>query len=75
MLLSCSGLARSRLRASKWLHMDYQKTLGVEPDARSEDDRTEEDDAEFKEIVKEVDELEVEENPEEGSGEVEGEQG
>jgi hypothetical protein len=40
------------------LHMDYLKAFDVEPDARSEDDWTEEDDAEFADIIKEIDELE-----------------
>jgi hypothetical protein len=46
--------------------MDYLKAFDVEPDTRSEDDWTEEDDAEFADMVNE---LEAEENIEEGSGE------
>jgi hypothetical protein len=39
------------------LHIDYLKTFEVARESRNEDDWTEEDDAEFGEIVKEVDAL------------------
>jgi hypothetical protein len=71
---------RSDLRAQDVLaiirlHMDYVKAFEVDRESRAEDDWTEEDDAEFADIIKEIDELGVEENPEEGSGEDEEEQG
>ena len=48
------------------LHMDYLKAFGVDRVSRVEDDWTEEDEAEFDEIIKQVDELE---DPDEDSGE------
>ena len=40
------------------LHMDYVKAFEVDRESTGEDDWTEEDDAEFADIIKEVDELE-----------------
>jgi hypothetical protein len=62
---------RSDLRAQDVLaiirlYMDDQKIFGMEPEPRSEDDWTEEDEAAVADIVEEVDALE---DPEEGEGE------
>jgi hypothetical protein len=47
------------------LHMDDQKAFEVARDSGAEDDWTEEDDAEFEQIIKEVDALSDPERPEE----------
>jgi hypothetical protein len=47
------------------LHMDYLKTFEVDRESRAEDDWTEEDDAEFEQIIKEVDALAELKYPEE----------
>src|SRR5215211_1134332 len=52
------------------LHMDYVKAFDVEPDTRSEDDWTEEDDAEFEQIIKEIEAEQDAEEVARSSGEV-----
>jgi len=47
------------------LHMDYVKTFEVDRESGAEDEWTEEDDAEFDQIIKEVDALSDPERPEE----------
>jgi hypothetical protein len=51
------------------LHMDYQKAFAVEPEPRNEGAWTEEDDAEFADIVNEVEELRNAEDDSSGSQE------
>jgi hypothetical protein len=47
------------------LHMNYVKAFEVDRESGAEDDWTEEDDAEFEQIIKEVDALSDPERPEE----------
>lgn len=54
------------------LHMDAVKAFGIDGESKDENDWTEEDDAEFAEIVKEI---EAEECPEEGTDEDRAEEG
>jgi len=49
------------------LHMDAVKAFEADRESRAEDDWTEEDDAEFADIIKEID-AEAEEEAEEDSG-------
>ena len=49
------------------LHMDYVKAFEADRESRAEDDWTEEDDAEFADIIEEIDELEdAADEPDEG---------
>ncbi len=52
------------------LHFEAVKVFGVTNEAKDEDAWTEEDDGEFTDLLKEI---QAEEDPEEGSGEVDSE--
>ena len=73
--VGASGMRASDVIQVIRLHMDALKALDTNQESKVEDDWTEEDDAEFADIIKEIDELEVEEKPDEGSDDLEGEQG
>ena len=56
--VGASGMRMSDVIQVARLHLDYLKAIGAETAPRNEDDWTEEDDAEFADIIEEIDELE-----------------